>query len=286
MKKILSGVKKAILMLVMLVIAFIVYNCIINTQIQVTEYELDEGFVSPVRIVQLTDLHNRVFGKDNQMLIKKVLNQEPDFVVMTGDMINEDEEDLNTIISLVKSLSENVPVYFSIGNHELAYERQFEHDITADLEDAGAVVLNYEYRDIEINGNEIRIGGYYGFYGTSHMNTSDKDKREVMNEFSESFENTERYKLLLCHIPTSWLDWNRIHVYPIDLVLCGHYHGGQVRIPFVGGLYAPYVGWFPEYTKGLFIGQTAKCILSTGLGAENSIPRINNPPEIVAIDLK
>lgn len=281
-----NRVKKVVYIVVLLLIGLVIVNCYMNNQIIITRYELDAGFSTPVRLVQLTDLHNRVFGKDNQRLINAVMEQSPDIIVMTGDMISEDNEDLNIIISLVNHLSKTVPIYYSLGNHETAYSRQFNEDLISCIENAGAIVLNYRYEDIIIKGNEMRIGGYYGYYGVPHMNTDDKDAREVMKMFSEEFENTTKYKLLLCHIPTSWLDWNRINEYPVDLVLCGHYHGGQIRIPFLGGLFAPYVGWFPKYTKGLFIGERANCILSTGLGSGYKIPRINNPPEIVIIDLK
>ena len=73
--------------------------------------------------------------------------------------------------------------------------------------------------------------------------------------------------------------------YPVDLVLTGHYHGGQVRLPMIGGLVAPYVGWFPEYTEGMYVGEKATAILSTGLGSSPGIPRVNNPPQVVVVDL-
>lgn len=281
-----SILKYTICFLLFVLVLCIVYNVYANTHIKLTRYVLNEELENPIRIVQLTDLHNKEFGKENERLINIIINQNPDIVVMTGDMINNNEEDDSVVTNLVRKLSKYVPVYFSMGNHEISYVNRFECDIVSDLKNAGAIVLNYEYKDIVIKGNDVRIGGYYGFYWTPHMITDNVDESEIMNEFSEAFEDTNKFKLLLCHIPTTWLDWNRIDDYPIDLILCGHYHGGQVRIPFVGGLYAPYVGWFPKYTKGLFVGKEANCILSTGLGSEGMIPRINNPPEIVIIDLK
>ena len=104
--------------------------------------------------------------------------------------------------------------------------------------------------------------------------------------FADEFENTNRVKILLCHIPTPWLDWGYIDQFPVDLVLSGHYHGGQVRLPLIGGLYAPYVGFFPEYTRGIFQGEKATCVLSVGAGTENGLPRINNMPEMVVVEMK
>ena len=117
------------------------------------------------------------------------------------------------------------------------------------------------------------------------MRTADENEQKAEIAFAANFENTENIKLLLCHIPTAWVDWGYIDKYPVDVVFTGHYHGGQIRIPFVGGLYAPYVGWFPENTKGMFEGEKATCILSTGLGSENWIPRIHNPAEIVVLNI-
>lgn len=278
--------KKWIIYVLLTIVVVSIIMAFSDSQIRVTEYEIDADFSSPVRIVQLTDLHNRVFGNKNSLLVGTVLDQNPDIIIMTGDMINEDEDDISVVLSLITELSESVPVYYSIGNHEKVYKEYRNTDLKSELEDAGAIVLDYEYIDTIINDNNIRIGGYYGFYWTPHMTTDNTDQFAIMNEFSSSFEQTDSFKLLLCHIPTPWLDWNRIDHFAIDLVLCGHYHGGQVRLPFIGGLYAPYSGWFPKYTKGLFVGEKARCILSTGLGSESFVPRINNPPEIVVIDLK
>lgn len=91
-------------------------------------------------------------------------------------------------------------------------------------------------------------------------------------------------KILLGHIPTPWLDWRYIDKYDVDLIFSGHYHGGEIKFPFVGGLYAPYVGAFPEYTEGVFKGEKGTCILSAGLGSEHFV-RFNNPPQLVVADL-
>ena len=113
----------------------------------------------------------------------------------------------------------------------------------------------------------------------------DKQKMESEMEFFDDFEHTERYKILLNHIPTAWLDWEYRDDYNVDLVFCGHYHGGQVRLPWGGGLIAPNVGYHPPYTKGVFISQPATVVLSAGLGSDRRLPRINNPGEVVCVDL-
>lgn len=255
-----------------------------NDEIVMRKYEIMYNVGNDIRIVQLTDLHNRKFRDYNIDLINKVVEQSPDLIFMTGDMFGKDDN-LEVICSCIKQLSEFAPVYFSYGNHEMHWENGTEAELRAALTEAGAIVLNCEYVDIEINGEKLRVGGYYGYYRAPHMRTADENEQKAEIAFADNFENTENIKLLLCHIPTAWVDWGYINKYPVDVVFTGHYHGGQIRIPFVGGLYAPYVGWFPENTKGMFEGEKATCILSTGLGSENWIPRINNPAEIVVLNI-
>ena len=271
-----------LVLIFVLILGNIIYS---NNHLTFSQHSVETDLSTPIRIIQLSDLHNKKFGENNKNLIKKILEQKPDIVVMTGDMVNSYQKDLTTVTSLIRELSKSIPVYFSLGNHEISYQQNFDVDLKEIFENTGAVVLDYEYADVSIKGNNLRIGGYYGYYRTPHLDTTSAEQKKIMSKFSNEFEDTDIYKLLLCHIPTTWVDWDGIDDYPVNLVLCGHYHGGQIRIPFVGGLHAPYVGWFPKNTKGMFVGEKATCILTTGLGSGKKIPRINNPPEIVIIDL-
>ena len=124
------------------------------------------------------------------------------------------------------------------------------------------------------------------YYPVPHMSTHDETQQTLELAFAEDFENTNRLKILINHIPTGWVDWNYVNKYPVDIVFSGHYHGGMIRIPILNqGLYAPYVGLFPPFTKGVYTGQKATCILSAGLGIEHHIPRFYNPPEIMVVNL-
>lgn len=252
-----------------------------------THYELDTEVTAPIRIVQLTDLHGRLFGENNEQLVDLISKQNPDLIFMTGDMFDYDNEDLTVAKELISALSNIAPVYYSYGNHEVEWMSTFSDDLKTVLSAAGATVLDTEYVDTAVNGQKLRIGGYYGYYRTPHMETHDEAEQAEKIAFADDFENTDRQKLLLCHIPTSWLDWERIDEHEVGVVFCGHYHGGQIRLPIIDrGVYAPYVGWFPEYTEGIFEGESAACVLSAGLGATGGIPRIYNAPEIVVVDLK
>lgn len=269
----------------MLCLLLIGYFYITSLSLILTKYEIDSDFESPIRIVQITDLHNAEYGGSNSDLINKIKDQNPDLIMMTGDMLNEDDKNTDIVCNLIQKLSSIAPVYFGYGNHEKTWEKTFEVNLRDILKESGAIVVDNDYIDSDLKGNALRIGGYMGYYRTPHMITQDENQQKIEIQFFEDFENTDRYKILLNHIPTNWLDWGYINDYPVDLVLTGHYHGGVIRF-FNQGLFVTYVGWFPKYTKGMFTGDKATCILSTGLGSEHIIPRLNNPGEIVVIDLK
>ena len=268
------------------IIVFFFYGFVISLFLHVETVSVKTDVVSPIRIVQLTDLHNAQFGKDNTKLVAKVTAQNPDIIIMSGDMLNEDDPNTDVVLSLISDLSLVAPVYFGYGNHEKHWERIHGQDLRPLLEQAGASVVNNDYVDLEFKGTEIRIGGYMAYYPVPHMSTSDEAQQALELAFAEDFENTDRLKILINHIPTGWLDWNYVNKYPVDIVFSGHYHGGMMRIPILDqGLYAPYVGWFPHFTKGVYTGQMATCILSAGLGIEHHLPRFYNPPEIMVVDL-
>lgn len=256
-----------------------------RTQLTVTHYALDTDLTEPIRILQLTDLHSHVFGVGNDALIELVLAQKPDLILMTGDMLDKSDENADVVCALIEALSPEVPVWYGYGNHETDWMERTCTDLAPVLTEAGASVICCEYQDIDVNGQSLRIGGYHGYYRQPGMFPVTPEQRQLELDFAAAFEDTDRFKLLLCHIPTAWLDWDYINKFPVDLVLCGHNHGGQIRLPLLGPLYAPYVGLFPDYTEGLFLGQEAACVLSRGLGSSPGIPRINNLPEITVIDL-
>jgi len=234
----------------------------------------------PIRAVQLTDLHNYQYGRNNQRLIAKIQKQKPDVIFMTGDMLNEDEDRTDILLHLVREACAIAPVYFSLGNHEVGYEKTYgEGDLTEQLEAAGAVVLEKEYVDTKIAGQEVRIGGSYGYLLPEDW----KDGSE--QRFLEAFVQTDRLKILLSHVPEGLLLWKSMEYWDVDLVFSGHVHGGQVRVPFVGGLFDPEEGFFPTYTRGMFSSGNGTMILSAGLGSSRGIPRVNNLPEIVVCDI-
>lgn len=275
-------VKYFVIVIIICVLVFCVDLLLSQKYISITSYICENNKIKQnFKIAHLTDLHNYQFGSKNQRLISKVKAEAPDVIFMTGDMLNADEERPEIMTDLIRQLVLIAPVYASLGNHELEYMQLYgNRDLIAQMEETGAVVLDKEYLDMEINGQEVRLGGVYGYV------LSPDDKEDPEQTFMKEFQDTDRFKILLSHVPEGLLLWKSMEHWDVDLVFSGHVHGGQVRIPFVGGLYDPEEGYFPTYTKGMFECGNGTMVLSAGLGSSRGVPRVNNLPELVVCEVK
>lgn len=252
----------------------------------------DAGF----KMVVLSDLHDHEFGKDNEKLIRCVKEQDPELIILDGDMLNEDSKSDEVPVRLVKGLAEIAPVYYALGNHELDYigvaegKKMQKHpensELVKDLTDAGACVLEEGYRDVEIGGCKVRIGGMYEYAFALDGDNSAENLTGDVRDFLEEFQNTDRYKIMLCHRPDSFVFGDASDYWKIDLVISGHDHGGQVVIPFKGGLYGGDQGWFPPYVHGLYRTGRIRLFVTSGLSSEKQmLPRWNNRPEIAVLKI-
>ena len=257
-----------------------------------TDTVTDAGF----KMVVLSDLHDHEFGKDNEKLIRCVKEQDPEMIILDGDMLNEDSKSDEVPVRLVKGLAEIAPVYYALGNHELDYigaaegKKMQKHPedsgLVKDLTDAGACVLEEGYRDVEIGGCKVRIGGMYEYAFALDGDNSAENLTGDVRDFLEEFQNTDRYKIMLCHRPDSFVFGDASDYWKIDLVISGHDHGGQVVIPFKGGLYGGDQGWFPPYVHGLYRTGRIRLFVTSGLSSEKQmLPRWNNRPEIAVLNV-
>lgn len=245
----------------------------------------DEKITEQFRIVLLSDLHDHHFGDENKDLIDMVQEQSPDLIVLDGDMINGDSESDETAVELVCSLSTVAPVYYSYGNHEYYYIEASHDDLKENLEAAGAIVLNYQSVDIEINGNPIRLGGLYEYGFETGMQSEEENERVI--PYLEDFVDTDRYLIMCAHRPESFYCWDYADTWGLDLVLSGHLHGGQVIVPGLGGLHSDLEGFFPRYDYGQYKLGESDMVITRGLSSNPKIlPRFNNPPEIAVVDVK
>lgn len=226
---------------------------------------------SPVSFVVLSDLHDSSFGEDNAKLIEKVKGCNPDLIFTVGDMVSEYTEDYSYLSVLYKELSEVAPVYCSLGNHELSHPES--EDIKRILSE-NATLLDNEYIEISVKGTDIRLGALMDYHPI----------KDELNEYIRDFADTDKFTLLLSHCP-EYYTWGVDEV-KIDLMVSGHTHGGQVILPFAGGVFAPEQGYFPHFDYGVFYEKNATLAITRGLGTSKQVlPRFNNPPEIFCLTL-
>lgn len=264
-------------MLLALAVAVVGCNAVSNSSFETTFYEMEtEKNISGLRIVVLSDLHNREYGKDNKKLVERVANLHPDIIAIVGDMINHYDPDHSVALKLVKNLSEIAPVYYSAGNHEVENIIGDEDStLVEDIEKAGGIYLSHRYVEVRSGNNRFLIAG-------ACKNAADilDYEEDMLKEFTEK----KGFKIFLNHFPEIFD--KEMEDYPVDLAICGHAHGGLVRLPFGDGLYAPDQGFFPKYTSGMrkLCGSTV--VISRGLGTSHRYEfRINNKPELVVIDV-
>ena len=282
---------KILVSLVLIAGLFIGYEVYISYHhLTVKSYTIkSERIKNDVKAVLISDLHNSEFGKKNEKLVKKIKEQEPDMILLAGDMLNDDGKDAHVATELVEQLTKIAPVYYSLGNHEKGYMDRKTSDLLSELKQAGAVVLDKEYKDIWIKGNQIRLGGMYDYAfevdGAGHM--SKKDMKPEDLKFLEDFQAGNTFRLMMAHRPDSFIFGEAAQTWNIDLVVCGHNHGGQVILPKLGGLFGGDQGWFPKYVEGVHHFHTVEnMVLTRGLGShKEKLPRFHNVPEIVNIKI-
>ncbi len=228
------------------------------------------------KIAHVSDLHNATFGKENDKLLNKIKNSECDIIAITGDIFDSRNTKIDVAIDFVEEALKIAPVFYITGNHEkrLPYEYAYFEDSILDF---GAIVLHGEDYLIEKDGSKIQVIGiddysYYNNYNTAKENTIDDINNLKIDEY---------YSILLAHRPLL----NTYSQTKVDLVLSGHIHGGQFRIPFVGAVLSPELEIFPTYSSGLYTQDETTMYLSRGLGNSIIPIRINNKPELVIIEL-
>ena len=245
---------------------------------QIASQRLPSGF-DGFRIAVISDLHNASFGKDNKTIIDKVRDIRPDVIALTGDLVDANRTDIDVAINLVRELMAIAPCYYVTGNHEAWIAGQFGL-LEEGLLKEGIRVLHDEVVLLTRNGQSIQLAGL-----------DDPDFTDRASYLQESILQTKLqqmnlssdYCVLLSHRPELFEAYANENV---DLVLSGHAHGGQFRLPFIGGLIAPNQGLFPKYDGGVYQEQNTVMIVSRGIGNSVIPIRFNNRPEIVVVELK
>lgn len=250
---------------------------LLSDELEVTFYHLYSPKISGTentRIVVLSDLHNHEFGEDNTDLTEQVRVLMPDLIVIAGDMVNAEDSNLDILMSLCDGLLKIAPVYYGPGNHEshLLYEKGIP--LEEMLLEKGAHVLINRAEPVVLHKTTLLIGG---------LTTAPEGYYEYGEEFIKEYKKSDDFKLLISHYPTLYYD--ELADTEIDLGVCGHFHGGLIRLPLIGGLYHGDTGLFPKYSGGMYSLPGSTIFVSRGMGGHSAIPRINNRPELAVIDI-
>ncbi len=256
----------------------------------VTAYRIETDKVkAPVRMVLFSDLHENEFGEGNSRLINAVAALEPDIIFCVGDMITLTDTEEQTLIGLdfLEAAAGIAPTYMALGNHEVSYVKMHGAELLRQLEYRGVKILNEEYAEVETAGQTVRVGGVYD-YCFNYGQTQEAYRSSHKYRFFKELCDTENYTVLLCHRPTAYYlesEANYYEDWDIDLVLCGHTHGGLWRLPVIGSIYLPQQGFFPQLDWGKKDMGNADMIIGAGLGHEAVLFRLFDPCEIVCIEL-
>jgi predicted MPP superfamily phosphohydrolase len=270
-----------LLILVAILILMIIFTDNITLQLttyQITHEQIPEEF-DGFRIAQVSDLHNTEFGENNANLVAALTESDPDIIVFTGDQLDARNVNKDVVLNLVRQTVQIAPCYLVTGNHEgsLVGMLEFHNQLSAE----GVIVLDNEVCELTHNGASIDLVG---------LTDPTMNKRYYRDGAKVSLDLTlqeldldkDRYTILLAHRPEYLYVYERNRV---DLALCGHNHGGQIRIKD-RGLVGADKKLFPEYDAGVYTLKNATMVLSRGLGNSIFPWRVNNPPEVVIVELK
>ncbi|MBR5127348.1 MAG: metallophosphoesterase [Roseburia sp.] len=281
---------KKILIIILLIVVFALALWIIwdNQRIVVTPFEVEseelpESF-DGYRIVQVSDLHNDEFGKDNEKLLAIIKEAKPDIIAITGDLLDSRRTSVEKALNFVTKAAQIAPCYYVTGNHESRMKEEYEQ-LEKAMISAGVIVLRNEKVVLEKEGEQITIVGLDDprfVIATDRVPKMEAVIGGVLEGILEDVPE-EMFTLLLSHRPEMFAMYCNQGV---DVVLSGHVHGGQVRIPYIGGIIGPGQGILPDYDAGIYMADGTTMVLSRGLG-QSIIPfRVNNPPELVVVTLK
>ena len=233
------------------------------------------------RIAHLSDLHNAEMGKDNEKLLSLLREANPDIIVITGDIVDRHRTDIDIVLHFAEKAVEIAPCYYVSGNHESLIGEDYER-LKSGLIERNVTILSDEKIVLERDGEMISMLGVNDPGFSIHYLSN--DCATVMENKLQHFDiNENAYTILLSHRPELFEVYTEFN---IDLVFTGHAHGGQFRLPFIGGLVAPNQGLFPEYDAGIYTENNTNMLVSRGVGNSILPFRINNRPEVILIELQ
>ena len=265
-------------------VALVIWIAWGNTALELNTYTISSSKLPQsfdgYRIAHVSDLHNTEMGKDNEKLLAMLRDADPDMIAITGDLIDSRNTDIEVALKFVREAVKIAPCYYVTGNHEARVNEYGE--LKAGMETAGVTVLEDVRTEISMEGATITLIGVNDpSYQTDYLFG---DSETVLNTKLEELHTEDgEFTVLLSHRPELFDAYTD---HGMDLVLSGHAHGGQFRLPFIGGVVAPNQGLFPEYDAGIYTEGNTNMLVSRGVGNSILPFRINNRPEVILIELQ
>ena len=253
-----------------------------NKALETNTYIIESDKISrsfdSYRIAQVSDLHNTQIGKDNKRLINALKAGQPDIIVVTGDIIDSMFTNVDVAVNFMEQAVEIAPCYYINGNNESRIPDEYER-LKSELIKINVTILENDSIKLSKNVDYITLSGINDPVFYADIVRPNLTETTIKNAKPDD----DSYTILLSHRPELF----ELYVkYDFDLVFSGHAHGGQFRLPYIGGLFAPHQGFFPEYDSGLFTEQNTNMLISRGVGNSVFPFKINNRPEIIIAELK
>ena len=276
MKKAKKSRRAGLFVVSLMIVAVLVLLYDSNTRLTVDEYPVYNSALPRAfegyRIAQLSDVHTTVYGDENSVLVDMVEKADPDIIAITGDLVSHSDEAaeaLDIVRQLVRQLVDIAPVYYVTGNHE--WDTGWVYALLDMLRDNGVTVLRNDYVRLPIGAASIILAGVDDPNGPADMKTPESLVSEIRSQ------EDDPHIILLGHRNNNL---ERYSALGIDLVLCGHAHGGLVRLPGIGGLFGPSMDFLPDYTSGIYTDGNTHMLVSRGIGSRRGFPRFLNNPQI------
>lgn len=265
--------------LLLIFIMFLMYVWIENKLLIVRKYKISGLTEKKIKIVQISDLHKKIYPDNWRMLVLKIKALDPDIIIISGDLVSRSQTDFLYTGKLIERLCSICSVYYAKGNHELDLSEENMQKLRSTVIKNGAVLLENSFAEAEVNGVSIKI------YGADLKNSVYKNEeggyknleKYTSEELTEIFGKPDGLSFLIAHNPfffEEYAEWGA------DITFSGHVHGGIVNTP-LGGILSPERKFFPEYTKGIYECNGKKMVVSTGIGKL----RVFNPPEVLYLEV-
>ncbi len=269
----------SIIMLVFILLAIRLYidnNVFTTTYVDFYDFDIPYTF-NNVKILQISDLHNKSYGDGNEKLINEIDKISPDYIFLTGDMVSSEDKDFTAFYNLASKIGEKYDCYYIIGNHEMDLSNEQRNSIYQTLESYDIKVLDNEM--VELYREDEKINLYGMWYNPKFYIKEDfflENMRTILGDSEEGFN------ILLTHNPD---DFSVYATWGADLIFSGHVHGGMIRLPFIGGIISPNRTLFPKYDSGIYSQNESIMMVSRGMSRGATGIRIFNQPELVVMTL-